>query len=397
MAARHLSVRVRKAFDGFTLDVDEHLALSGVTAIFGPSGAGKSTLLRLIAGFESAEAGRIAMSAGAGKKGAGEGDSVDVGVAGTVAEGVTDGPAWFDSAAGHDTPAYRRPVGYMFQDARLFPHLRVRGNLAYAERRGGTATNKPGEDRYSFDNIVEAFALGPLLDRRVHRLSGGERQRVALARTLLTRPDLLLLDEPLAALDRARKSDILPFLEALPKRFGVPALFVSHDLEEVSQLADRILVLSAGRVEAYGAAADIMSRLDLPLTARFEASSLLEGTVSEQDAGFRLTHVALGGAVLTMPMIDRVAIGSAVRLRIRARDVSIATTRPEGLSIRNILPATIQTIVPDPDTAFAEMMLDLGGNALHARVTRAAVEDLSLLPGQRVFALVKSVSFDGRL
>jgi molybdate transport system ATP-binding protein len=296
----------------------------------------------------------------------------------------------------------------MFQNGRLFEHLTVGGNLAFADKR-----SRGGAAKYSFDDVVAGFDLGPLMDRRPASLSGGERQRAALARTLLARPELLLLDEPLAALDRARKREILPFLEDLPKRFGLPCLYVSHDIEEVSRLADNILVLSKGRVEAYGAAADIIGRLDLePLTGRFEAGSLLTGVVINQDSRLALTRVKLGEAVITMPINKRLSVGDIIRLRIRARDVAIATAKPENTSIRNMLSGVINAVNEDLEGPFASVVIDLGepsigeqsisgqaisGQALRARITRAAIEDLGLKKGQSVYALVKSVSFEGRL
>jgi molybdate transport system ATP-binding protein len=365
MSDEHLCIRARTGLAEFELSVDEAFELAGVTAIFGPSGGGKTTLLRLIAGFENPLSGRISMGRA----------------------------VWFDAESGVRIPAHRRPVGYMFQDARLFHHLTVLGNLRYADDRCARQ-----ENRYGVEDIMEAFDLRTLLHRRIGSLSGGERQRVALARTLLTRPDLLLLDEPLAALDRARKIEILPYLEALPKRFGVPTFYVSHDIEEVSRLADKILVLSKGRVDAYGPAADIMARLDVaPLSDRFEASALLEGRVVRHDARLRLTYVAVGEDTISMPINERLAPGDVVRLRIRARDVAIAAKIPEGLSIRNRLPGRIAAIDIEEETPFAHVVIAHEAGPLRASVTRAAVEDLGLAPGARVFALVKSVSFDGRL
>ena len=358
-----LKLDIKKSYPGFDLGVSEVLPLGGVTAIFGPSGSGKTTLLRLIAGFETPDNGSIKIG----------------------------GTLW-------DGPAHKRPVGYMFQNGRLFEHLTVGGNLAFADKR-----SRGGAAKYSFDDVVAGFDLGPLMNRRPASLSGGERQRAALARTLLARPKLLLLDEPLAALDRSRKREILPFLEDLPKRFGLPCLYVSHDIEEVSRLADNILVLSKGRVEAYGQASDIIGRLDLePLTGRFEAGSLLTGVVIHQDSRLSLTRVKLGEAVITMPINKRLSVGDIIRLRIRARDVAIATSKPENISIRNMLSGVISAVNEDLEGPFASVVIDLGehsigGQAIRARITRAAIEDLGLKKGQSVYALVKSVSFEGRL
>ena len=362
MSAEALTVQVKLRFSGFDLEVSEDLSLDGVTALFGPNGGGKSTLLRAIAGFETPVHGKITI-----------GDQT-----------------WFDSEAGVNTPAHLRPVGFMFQDVRLLGHLSVSGNLDFADNR-----SRGREAGYSRDDVVAALDLGSLLDRRVAALSGGERQRVALARTLLTRPRLLLLDEPLAALDADRKAEILPYLEQLPKRFGIPTIYVSHAIDEVMQLADRVLVLANGRVRAHGPTGAIVERLDLqPLTGRFEAGVLLDATVKEHDARLSLTHVDLDGETLVMPIVGGLEPGDGIRLRIRARDVALAIQRPEGVSIRNILPGTISEITPEADTAFAEAFVALKGARIRARLTRAAVEDLGLTPGTPVFALIKSVSFD---
>ena len=364
MSADLLSLRVRLSFPGFDLDVTEELHLDGVTALFGPSGGGKSTLLRTIAGFETPRSGRIALG----------------------------GETWFDSETRVNVPAHLRPVGFMFQDARLFGHLGVAGNLAFADKR--SRTRAAGFHR---GDVIAALDLRPLMDRSIGSLSGGERQRVALARTLLTRPKLLLLDEPLSALDVERKADILPYLEELPKRFGIPTIYVSHALEEVVRLADRVFVLADGRPQGYGPAAAIVERLDLqPITGRFEAGALVEARVTGQDERLVLTHLDLDGETLKMPMVDHLKPGDTIRLRIRARDVALATRRPEGISIRNVLPGTVAAITPEPDTAFAEVYVALKTTRFRARLTRAAVEDLGLTKGTPVFALIKSVTFDRR-
>jgi molybdate transport system ATP-binding protein len=368
MSAEHLSLRLRLGFPGFELDLEEELELAGVTAVFGPSGSGKSTLLRAIAGFEKPTAGRIAW-----------GDRV-----------------WFDADAGIFLPPDRRPVGFMFQDARLFAHLDVAGNLAYAEhaRRRRRRRHGPPQAPLPHQAVVAALDLEPLLHRQVGSLSGGERQRVALGRTLLANPSLLLLDEPLAALDRERKAGILPYLEAVPRQFRIPTLYVSHDVDEVARLADRVVVLARGRVTLQGGAADVLESLDLePITGRFEAGVLLEGRVLAHDPRWHLTSVDVGGDRFTLPMIERVPVGERVRLRVRSRDVALATRRPEGLSIRNVLPGTVLALVPATDAAAVEAYVQLRGARLRARLTRAAVAELALVEGMPVFALVKSVSF----
>ena len=357
-----LEIDVDLALGEFRLTVAERVPLPGITAVFGPSGSGKSTLLRVIAGLESAR-GRIAAGA----------------------------DTWLDTRQGIFLAAFRRPVGYLFQDARLFEHLSVAGNLRYAARRAGQ-----GDPVITLKDVVAAFDLEALLGRRVTALSGGERQRVALARTLLTRPALLLLDEPLAALDLFRKAEILPYLEALSSRFGVPTLYVSHSIDEVARLADRTLVLTDGRVRAFGPTPLVLERLDVQsIAGPLEASVVIEARVTAHDTHYRITTLDLGGESIVMPMVANLAIGAGARLRIRARDVAVATVRPHGLSIRNVLEGTLLELTSEAESPFAEALLDVCGQHLRARITRAAADDLGLHAGQRVFALVKSVSFDG--
>jgi len=360
-----LSFDLRMAFDGFALEVAHDLPLQGITALFGPSGSGKSTLLRILAGLEAGAQGRIAF----------------------------DGETWQDRGAGiTPLPAHRRGAGFVFQDARLFPHLDVAGNLRFAERRSRTAGS-----RISLDHVVEALDLRPLLDRHPHALSGGERQRVAIGRTLLARPRLLLMDEPLASLDLRRKVEILPHIEQLPANFGVPIIYVTHAVDEVVRLASGMIVLDKGRKIAAGPVAAILERLDLPsVTGRFEAGVVLTARVTGHDRDFHLTALDLCGQPIVMPLAD-LPVGSTVRLRVRARDVALAIARPTGLSVRNVLAGTLTELVEQPDSAFAETSIDIGGAALRARITRAAAADLALAVGQPVYALVKSVSFDRRL
>lgn len=365
MSADVLTLRARIAFPGFDLDVAEELHLGGVTAVFGPSGSGKSTLLRLIAGFERPGAGLIALG----------------------------GTTWFDDRSGIDVPAHERPVGYMFQDGRLFPHLSVRGNLEYADRR-----SRARRARYTLSDTVEVFGLGELLQRRVGTLSGGERQRVALARTLLTRPDLLLLDEPLAGLDRARKHEILPYLEQLQRHFGTHVVYVSHDLDEVGRLAEHVIVLARGRARARGPAAEVIGSLDPgPATGDFEVSSLLHGVVAGHDLRLHLTRIDVGEDTVTVPADLRLRPGETARLRVLARDVALATRRPDGISIRNVLPGTVAAVACDDASAHADVTVELRSGRLRATLTRAAVEALELTTGKPVFALVKSMSFEDRL
>ena len=391
-----LEVAVRASFAGFDLQVDQAIPAVGVTAVFGPSGSGKTTLLRALLGFEAGARGRIALG----------------------------GDVWLDSEAGMAVPPHRRPVGCTFQDGRLFPHLDVAGNLRYAdrrsrsgrtgsgpaaesarvrERRGGAGARQPGPGRdpgaraIAFGDVVDALDLAPLLDRRPHTLSGGERQRAALGRALLSRPRLLLLDEPLSALDRRRKAEIMPYLLALHPRFGIPTLYVSHAVDEVALLADRVLVLADGRVQAFGGTVEVLEQLDLaPLTERFQAATVLEARVSAQDDEYRLTWLDLDGQRLSVPRIEHLVPGEAARLLVRARDVSLATERPSPTSIRNVLSGVLVALDQDEASAFAEATVDLGSHRLRARITRASAADLGLAVGSPVFALLKSVSLDTR-
>ena len=357
-----LDIELSVALGHFQLEVAERVPFAGITGVFGPSASGKSTLLRALAGFQPAR-GRI----------------------------VIAGETWLDTARGIAVAPFRRRAGFLFQDARLFAHLDVAGNLRYAARRGGDA-----DPAISFDDVVGAFDLEPLLPRRVEALSGGERQRVALARTLLTRPTLLLLDEPLAALDLYRKAEILPYLESLSSRFHVPTLYVSHAIDEVARLADRTLVLTDGRVRAFGPTPAVLERLDVQsIAGPLEASVVIEARVTGHDTGYRLTRLDVGGETISLPEASHLDVGATARLRIRARDVAVATTRPGGLSIRNVLEGTVAELVADSDSPFAEVLVDVGGQHLRARITRAAADELALEEGQAIYALVKSVSLDG--
>ena len=360
-----LEVDVRVAFGGFDLQVEQAIPAAGVTAVFGPSGSGKTTLLRSVLGIEAGSRGRIALN----------------------------GDVWLDSEAGVAVPPHRRPVGCTFQDGRLFPHLDVAGNLRYAERRSGEANAVS----ITHDDVVDALDLEPLLGRRPDTLSGGERQRAALGRALLSRPRLLLLDEPLSALDRRRKAEIMPYLLALHPRFGIPTLYVSHAVDEVALLADRVLVLAEGRVQAFGSTVEVLEQLDLaPLTERFQAAAVLEARVSAHDEEYRLTWLDLDGQRLSVPRIEHLAVGESARLLVRSRDVSLATERPSPTSIRNVLSGVLVALHQDESTAFAEATIDLGSHRLRARITRASAAELDLAVGSPVFALLKSVSLDTR-
>jgi molybdate transport system ATP-binding protein len=277
----------------------------------------------------------------------------------------------------------------VFQDARLFPHLSVESNLRYGARRA--LNNRPlGPD---FGEVVELLGIGALLPRRPAALSGGERQRVALGRALLARPRLLLMDEPLAALDAPRRAEVLPFLARLRDAARVPIVYVTHALEEVDALADTLVLIEAGRVQAAGPLEALSARTDLPLLAgRRDAGAVLTCQVAAHDPARGLTRLEFPGGALLVTLRGEPP-GAMLRVRVRARDVAVATRPPQDISMHNILPARLADIaLAGPHEVF--LRLELGPSALLARVTRDAVDRLGLLPGQAVRALIKSVSFD---
>ncbi|MDG1431590.1 MAG: molybdenum ABC transporter ATP-binding protein [Paracoccaceae bacterium] len=353
-----LYVDIHLPRDGFTLAVKHDFAGDGVTALFGPSGCGKTTLLRVIAGHEYDAQALVAW----------------------------DGIEW--QGASNLAP-HLRQVGYVFQDARLFAHLDVAGNLAFAEKRAKAGNIKR-------QDVIYGLGIAHLLKREVADLSGGERQRVSIARSLISQPRLMLMDEPLAALDHRAKAGILPLIQSLPRRFGVPVIYVTHALDEVAQVADQVVTMEEGSVIAHGPVAEMLERPDMQgLSGRFEAGSILEGVISSHNTSLHLTQVDVGGLPFEMPHLDA-PIGTHLRLRVRARDVTLAIKRPEGISTRNILSGKIVRISPEENTAFTEVLVDLGPARVQARVTHAAVLDLKLVEGSDVFALIKSVSFDRR-
>ncbi|EEW25284.1 molybdenum ABC transporter ATP-binding protein [Rhodobacter ferrooxidans] len=348
-----LRVDVKLQLGAFALDVAQDFALSGVTALFGRSGSGKSTLLRVIAGLEGRAAGDVVM--------AGQ---------------VWQGAAWI--------PPERRGIGYVFQDARFFPHLSVRGNLEFAHARA-RGLGGPG-----LDEVATALDLGPLLDRRPAALSGGEKQRVAIGRALLTAPRILLLDEPLAALDEARKAEILPYIERLRDQAGVPILYVSHSVAEVARLAQQVVVLQDGRVLRAGGVQEVLADPQaVPFLGPREAGALLGAVVAAQDSD-GLTRLETGAGPLWVARIGA-AIGSRLQLRIHAQDVILSRSRPEGLSALNILPATVTAVQLEDDHG-ATVQLRAGDDLLLARLTRRSVAALELAPGVAVYAVVKSVA-----
>ncbi|WP_061977845.1 molybdenum ABC transporter ATP-binding protein [Aureimonas sp. AU20] len=353
-----LDIDVQQRLGAFDLDI-RFRAEGRLTVLFGQSGSGKTSLVNLVAGLAKPDAGRIAI----------------------------DDRVLCDTARGLFLPAHRRRIGYVFQDARLFPHLSVRQNLLFGRWFAPSA-----ERRTELEAVVDLLGLSALLGRRPAGLSGGEKQRVAIGRALLASPRLLLMDEPLAALDEARKAEIIPYIERLRDEAGVPILYVSHSVTEVRRLASHLVMLANGRVVTEGPARSVMDRLDLfPLAADQEPGSELAGRVLSHDRPYGLTAVALAGAVFQLPSLDA-PIGASLRLRIRARDVMIATRPPAGLSALNIAPGRILSI-DSADPTSADLRLDCSGDIVLARITRRSVEELDLAVGRTVFAIVKAVSF----
>lgn len=354
-----LEVDVRSRLGDFVLDARFN-AETGLTALFGRSGAGKTSLVNALAGLDAPQAGRI----------------------------VVDGHVLFDSEAGVDLPPEKRRLGYVFQEARLFPHLSVVGNLTY-----GMKLIPPAERHQDFDRVVDLLDLRALLSRWPAKLSGGERQRVAIGRALLASPRILLMDEPLASLDAARKAEILPFIERLRDELALPVVYVSHAIEEVIRIADTMVVVSDGRVAASGTVEEIMSRLDLyPMTGRYETGAVVAATVAGSDLRFGLTELAFASNRLWVPHVE-LPLGTDLRVRIRARDVSLALTRPAGTSILNILEGTVAELDAGTDRPQVDVRIDVGV-PLIARVTRRSAEALGLRPGARVFAMIKAVAVD---
>lgn len=350
-----LAVSLGHRFAGLALDI-AFTAPPGVTALFGRSGSGKTSVVNAVAGLLRPERGRI----------------------------LLDDAVLFDSDAGTFLPPHRRRMGYVFQDARLFPHLTVRQNLLFGQwfARAGSQSD--------FDRIVDLLDVSALLARRPGHLSGGERQRVALGRAILSRPRLLLMDEPLAALDEARKAEILPYLERLRDELGLPILYVSHAMAEVARLATTIILIEAGRVVAAGPAAEVLSDpAAAPVFGLREAGALLTARVTAHEAD-GLSRLDGPAGTLWLPQVAAPP-GTALRLRILAQDVMLSLGRPAGLSALNVLPATVRDIRLGSGPG-ALVRLDAGGETLLARVTRRSATALDLRPGRPIFAVIKAVS-----
>jgi molybdate transport system ATP-binding protein len=351
-----IRARFKLALASFALDVNLELPGRGVTAVFGHSGSGKTTLLRCMAGLQHAPGGELSVK----------------------------GAVWQDTRT--FVPTHRRPLGYVFQEASLFSHLSVRSNLEYGMKRV-----PPALRRHGLDASIELLGIGPLLERATDGLSGGERQRVAIARALAVCPELLLLDEPLASLDLARKQEILPYLERLHDDLDIPVLYVSHAPDEVARLADHVVLLENGRVVAQGSLQDTLSRLDLAGAFADDMGVVIEATIGAHDDSDHLTRIDFqGGSVQVSRCAE--APGARMRVRVQARDVSLATQRPEHTSILNLFEARVVEIADAAVPGQVLVKLDVGGTPLIARISGRSRKELRIEPGSAVWAQVKSVA-----
>jgi len=350
-----IEVRFQLEWPGFTLEVDLNLPGRGVTALFGHSGSGKTSLLRCLAGLEKPRHGRL----------------------------VFKGQTWQDE--GTWLPTHRRPLGYVFQEASLFPHLSILGNLQFGQKRSGAAA------RVSLEQAIELLGINHLLDRKPDTLSGGERQRVGIARALAVGPEILLMDEPLAALDLKRKQEILPYLERLHDELAIPVVYVSHSPDEVARLADHLVAMENGRVVAAGPLGETLARLDLPIRLGEDVGVVLEATVGDLDTEWHLARVDFPGGGLWSR--DRgLPLGKAVRVRVLARDVSLALGEASASSIQNNLDGVVESLGDDEHPGLLLVRVQVGGSRLLARLTRRSAAQLGIAPGLPVRVQVKSVA-----
>jgi molybdate transport system ATP-binding protein len=350
-----ITARFRIDWPGFILDVDLCIPGHGITALFGHSGSGKTTLLRCVAGLERSAHGYLSVN----------------------------GEIWQDE--NYWKPTHKRPLGYVFQEASLFAHLTVLGNLRYGIKRMASA------EQINLDQVIELLGIGHLLDRKPDRLSGGERQRVGIARALAVNPRVLLMDEPLAALDVKRKQEILPYLERLHDQLDIPILYVSHSPDEVARLADYLVVMDAGKVTADGPLAELLTRVELPIQLGEEAGSVLEAEIGSVDPDWQLARVDFsGGSLWTRD--HGLPIGRWVRVRVLARDVSLANVMPSQSSIQNVLRGQVEAIGDDEHPGLALVRVKTGDTHLISRLTKRAASDLGLAIGQDIWIQVKSVA-----
>ena len=357
-ATDDLRIRAQLARSGFYLDVDLELPPQGITVLFGSSGSGKTSLLRCVAGLERPANGLIRFGQ----------------------------HLWQDDSRNIFVPTWQRDLGYVFQEPSLFDHLDVQKNVAY----GLDRSKKPGALE-ALSGAIALLGIGHLMHRHPANLSGGERQRVAIARALATQPRLLLLDEPLAALDLARRHEILPWLEKMRDELSVPMLYITHSADEVARLADYLVVLDQGAVKAYGAAQDVLARVQSPVIVGEDAGVVLRGTVVQTDTPWHLSQVAFPGGFLWV-RDNQLALGRQVRLRVLARDISLSAYEPHDTSIQNQFKGRIEAMVDDTHPSQALVRIRCGESILLARVTKRAIHMLGLNSGSEVWAQVKSVA-----
>jgi len=358
--SNEIRARFRVDRNDFTLDVDLTLPGHGITALFGHSGSGKTTCLRALAGLERAPTGYCAIG----------------------------GEVWQDESRQVFVPPHRRALGFVFQEASLFPHLSVRRNMEFGQKRTSTATN-----RFSLPEVAELLGIAALLDRAPGELSGGERQRVAIARALLAAPQILLMDEPLAALDLKRKLEILPYLERLHRELALPIIYVSHSPDEVARLADHLVLLDQGQAVACGPLNDVLARIDLPAAFADDAGVVIEAQVAEHEAD-ELTRLEFPGGHIHVSHRHE-AVGTLLRCRIHARDVSLALAPPMHTSILNCVTATVVDLAPTDTPGHVLVRLDVSGDPLLARITRRSAEKLAIRPGLALRAQIKAVALLG--
>ena len=344
----------------FSMDLDLQLPGRGVTALYGESGSGKTTCLRCIAGLDRPTLGFVEVN----------------------------GEVWQDSERGVFVPPHQRALGYVFQEASLFDHLSVRDNLLFGLKRVAAA-----QRRVDINHATGLLGIGHLLDRPPHNLSGGERQRVGIARALLTNPRLLLMDEPLAALDTRRKNEILPYLQRLHDELDIPVLYVSHSQDEVARLADHIVLLEAGRALASGPIGETLARLDLPLAMGDDAGVVIQGKVVGYDPDYQLLTLALPDSQLNVRVTHTpLAVGQPLRFKVQARDVSLSLANDAQTSILNRLPVTVVSELASDNAAHVLIRLEATGTPLLARITRYSRDQLKLHPGQVLWAQIKAVA-----
>lgn len=355
--SQEIRARFRLQRGDFTLDVDLTLPGRGVSALFGHSGSGKTTCLRAMAGLVRAPGGLFTF----------------------------DGEVLQDEGKGIFVPPHKRALGYVFQEASLFPHLSVQRNLEFGQKRVPTV-----EQRFGLPAVADLLGISSLLERMPASLSGGERQRTAIARALLASPRLLLMDEPLAALDLKRKLEILPYLERLHDELAIPIIYVSHAPDEVARLADHLVLLDGGRVVASGPITETLARADLPPAFADDAGVVLQTTLSWHEAD-NLSQLDFPGGCLHVGRCTQ-APGSRLRCRIHARDVSLALERPRASSVLNILPATVTTVAPTDTPGHVLVQMQVGPTPFLARITERSCRELAIEPGLPVWAQIKAVA-----